>query len=60
MKTGEIIHELITSDDYLEARIKHSEEVVNFIKEYFPRDYEYFREKEEAFQDLYALLRSFK
>ena len=56
MKTGEIIKQLITAENYAEVRMTISDRFINFVKIMLPRDYEYFEEKEEAYQELIRLL----
>jgi hypothetical protein len=47
---GDIIKRLATTDNYLRVRITVSDEFVNFVKDNLPIDYEYFAEKEVAYQ----------
>jgi hypothetical protein len=57
MTTGEIIKQLINSEDYTQVRIGISDEFINFVREMLPSDYDYFAEKEQAYQDLIKLLK---
>jgi len=57
MTTGEIIKQLITAEDYTQFRMEISDEFINFVKEILPSDYDYFAEKEQAYQDLIKLLK---
>lgn len=57
MTTGEIITKLIKAENYLEERIKISDEFINFVKDMMPIDYEYFKEKEEAYQSLIEMMK---
>jgi hypothetical protein len=57
MTTGEIIKQLINSEDYTQVRIGISDEFINFVREILPSDYDYFAEKEQAYQDLIKLLK---
>ena len=57
MTTGEIIKQLITAEDYTQVRMEISDEFINFVKEILPSDYDYFAEKEQAYQDLIKLLK---
>jgi len=52
VKVGEIITELIKGKNYLTFRLTLDDDMIDFIKENMPREYEYFREKEEAFKFL--------
>jgi len=57
MTTGEIITKLIKAENYFEERMKISDEFINFVKDMMPRDYEYFKEKEEAYQSLIEMMK---
>ena len=57
MTTGEIVKQLINAENYTQVRIGISDEFINFIREVLPSDYEYFAEKEQAYQDLVKLLK---
>jgi hypothetical protein len=57
MTTGEIIKQLINAENYTQVRIGISDEFINFVKEILPSDYDYFAEKEQAYQDLIKLLK---
>lgn len=57
MTTGEIIKQLITAENYTQVRMGISDEFINFVKEMLPSDYDYFAEKERAYQDLIKLLK---
>jgi hypothetical protein len=57
MTTGEIIKQLINAENYTQVRMGISDEFINFVKEMLPSDYEYFVEKEQAYQDLIKLLK---
>ena len=59
MKTGDIIRNLITCDNYAEVRMGVTDEFIDFVKTFMPRDYDYFREKEEIYQDVSSLLKAF-
>ena len=58
MTTGEIIKNLITSDNYAIARSTISDEFIQFVREMLPNDYMYIAEKEEAYQKLIELINS--
>ena len=58
MTIGETIKMLVTSESYLEARLKVSDDVIEFIKEHMKRDYELFKEKEESFIALSNILKN--
>ena len=58
MTTGEIIKNLITSDNYAIARSTISDEFIQFVREMLPSDYMYIAEKEEAYQKLIELINS--
>ena len=60
MTTGEIITKLIKTENYVEERMKISDEFIDFIKDMMPRDYEYFKEKEEAYQSLIEMIKGAK
>lgn len=60
MKVKDIIKELITTDNYSTIRINISDEFINLVKNMMPHDYEYFREKEEAYQEKIKLLNNHK
>lgn len=57
MTTGEIIKQLINAENYTQVRIGISDEFINFVKVMLPSDYDYFAEKEQAYQDLIKLLK---
>jgi hypothetical protein len=57
MTTGEIIKQLINAENYTKVRIGISDEFINFVREMLPSDYDYFSEKEQAYQDLIKLLK---
>lgn len=59
MTTGEIIKKLITAQNYLEVRMGISNEFIEFVKTMLPDNYEYFREKEEAYQETLKHLKDF-
>jgi hypothetical protein len=59
MTTGEIIKKLITTQNYLEVRMGISDEFIEFVKAMLPDNYEYFREKEEAYQEALKHLKDF-
>jgi len=50
MTIQELIKKLITVENYAEVRATVSDNFINFVKEIFPSDYEYFKDKEEAYQ----------
>lgn len=52
--------QLITAENYAEVRAGVSDEFIEFVRENMPSQYEYFREKEETFQELIELLRTFR
>lgn len=56
MKTGEIIKQLIIAKNYVEMRNTVSDEFIDFVKLMMPRDYEYFKEKEETYQEFHKIL----
>lgn len=56
MTIGEIIKTLVKCDNYLEERMKISDETVKFIKDMMPHDYDYFKEREEAYQSLIEMM----
>jgi len=56
MTTGEIVKTLITAPNYADVRSTISDEFIEFIKEMLPKDYEYFEEKEIAYQNVVKLL----
>lgn len=59
MKTiGETIKTLVKAESYLVERSKVSDEIIRFIKENLPFDYELIQEKEENYQELIKLLSS--
>jgi hypothetical protein len=57
MTTGEIIKQLINAENYTKVRMGISDEFINFVKEMLPSDYDYFAEKEQAYQDMIKLLK---
>jgi len=57
MTTREIIKQLINAENYTQVRIGISDEFISFVKEMLPSDYDYFAEKEQAYQDLIKLLK---
>lgn len=57
MTTGEIITKLIKAENYLEERMKISDEFIELVKDMMPGDYEYFREKEEAYQSVIEMMK---
>jgi hypothetical protein len=56
MKVKEVVKKLIATDNYLSIRLTVSDDFIEFIKEMLPSDYEYFKEKEEAYQELKKLI----
>ena len=56
MTIHEIIKLLVTSDNYLEARLTVSDDAIDLIKEHMPSQYDLFAEKEEAFINLSKIL----
>jgi len=51
MTTGEHIKELITADNYVEARKNAGgDSFIDFVKDHMQRDYTYFQEREEDYQ----------
>jgi len=50
MTIGQILKRLITADSYAIERIKFSDDLIDFIRESLPHDYEYIAEKETAYQ----------
>lgn len=54
---GETIKTLIKAESYLVERSKVSDEIIRFIKEMLPFDYELIQEKEENYQILIKLLK---
>ena len=57
MTLGEIIKELVLSENYLIARSNVSDEIISFIETTLPRDYELLREKEEEYQRIISVLK---
>jgi hypothetical protein len=57
MTLGEIIKELVLSENYLIARSNVSDEIISFIETTRPRDYELLREKEEEYQRIISVLK---
>jgi len=57
---GEIARRLAGTDNYLRERMTVSDEFIDFVRENLPRDYEYFAEKEAAYQKVLELLPSAK
>ena len=55
-KVGEIIKRLAKADNYLKERMTVSDEFIKFVRDYMPRDYELFVEREEAYQELLSFL----
>jgi hypothetical protein len=47
---GEIIKRLAKTDNYLKERLTVSDGFIEFVKNFMPRYYELFAEKEEAYQ----------
>lgn len=58
MTIGEIIKMLINAENYAKVRCTISDDFINFVREMLPRDYDFFAEKEQAYQDLLKLLNS--
>ena len=56
MTIGEIIKTLVKTENYLEERMKIGDQIVNFIKEMMPHDYDLFKEKEESYQSIVELI----
>lgn len=56
MTTGEIIKELIQAENYTKVRVTISDDFINFMKAMLPSDYDYIKEKEEAYQNLIKIL----
>ena len=57
MTIGEIIKTLVKTDNYLEERMKISDEKIDMIRDMMPRDYDYFKEREEAYQSLIEMMK---
>jgi hypothetical protein len=57
MTVGETMSKLIKADNYAEERVQVSDAFIEMAKAMLG-DYEYIREKEEAYQQLIANLRS--
>jgi len=57
MTTREIIKQLINAENYTQVRVGVSDDFINFVREMLPSDYDYFAEKEQAYQDLIKLLK---
>jgi hypothetical protein len=57
MTVGETMHKLVTADNYAAERIKVSDAFIEMAKAMLG-DYEYIKEKEEAYQELIAGLKS--
>jgi hypothetical protein len=53
---GETIKSLVMAQNYLSVRMTISDEFIEFVKDNMPRDYEYFEEKEKAYQILLEAL----
>lgn len=51
MTTGEIIKQLINAENYTQVRMGISDDFINFVREILPSDYDYFAEKEQAYQE---------
>lgn len=58
MTIGEIIKTLVKTDNYLEERMKISDETINLIRDMMPRDYDYFKDREEAYQSLIEMMKN--
>ena len=50
MTIQDVIKKLITAENYAEVRVTISDDFINFVKEMLSSDYEYFKDKEEAYQ----------
>jgi hypothetical protein len=50
MTTKEVINQLINDTNYNQVRGIISDEFIEFVKEMLPSDYDYFAEKEQAYQ----------
>lgn len=56
MTIGEHIKHLVNSENYAEVRLTYSDEFIAFVRDMLPSDYEYFKEKEEKFQNMITFL----
>lgn len=57
MTLGEIIKELVLSENYLIARSNVSDEIISFIETTLPHDYELLREREDEYQRIISVLK---
>lgn len=53
---GEIWDDLATAENYWDARKNVSGQMIDFIRNTMPRDWERIKEKEEAFQNMIEML----
>ena len=58
MNIGEHLKKLITTDNYVEERMKVTDGFIDMVRDMMPRDYEYIREDEESYQELIKMLKS--
>jgi hypothetical protein len=56
MTISEHIENLVNNKSYLEARIKAGNELVNFIRDQFPRDWKRISKREKDYQNLLNLI----
>ena len=55
-RVGEILERLVKADNYIEERVKVSDELIDMAKCCLPSHYVYIKEKEEAYQGILKLL----
>ena len=56
MTVGEHITKLVKAENYLEERLKVSDEFIDMVRTCMPSHYDYIKDKEEAYQEIVKLL----
>lgn len=56
MTVGEHITRLINCENYLEERLKVTDEFINMVRTCMPSHYDYIKDKEEAYQEVIKVL----
>lgn len=54
---GEILKDLITTEDYIDARSKVSDEFIAMVKDCMISSYDLISEKEEAYQEIISMIK---
>ena len=56
MTVCEHITKLVKAENYLEERLKVSDEFIDMVRTCMPSHYDYIKDKEEAYQEIVKLL----